>query len=100
MFPTSDMVDGFAQILERNQIQEALIDAYPQLAERIEVDDARPLLKIPTGRGGAVVIWKGTDKHITRWRIGCPQGADVVIHEPESMDEYPSIVAEALGLDA
>lgn len=98
MFPSSDMVNGFAQILERDQILEALIDAYPELADRIEADDARPLLTIPTGRGGTVAIWKGTDRYVTRWRVAVPTGASVVVHEPECMDDYPKIVGESLEL--
>ena len=41
------MNDGFTRLLERDQLHQLLVDVYPALADRIEVDDANPMLTIP-----------------------------------------------------
>ncbi|ATG50108.1 hypothetical protein CFK38_00160 [Brachybacterium vulturis] len=98
MFPSRDMMDGVERLLERDRVHQLLIDAHPTLADRIEIDDANPLLKIPTGFGGAVVMWKGEVDGTIRWRLAAPDGEGVKVLEPDSIEEFPCLVGEALGL--
>ena len=98
MLPTKDMNDGFTRLLERDQLHQLLVDVYPALADRIEVDDANPMLTIPTGHGGAVIMWKGESGGIIRWRLACPDGERVKVLEPASLEEFPPLVADALLL--
>jgi hypothetical protein len=62
MFPTRDLTDGVERLLERDRVHQLLIEAHPELEDRIEVDDANPMLTIPTGRGGAIILWKESTK--------------------------------------
>lgn len=98
MFPTRDLIDGFERLLERDRVRELLVDAHPELEDRIEVDDANPMLTIPTGHGGAVIMWKGESGGIIRWRLACPDGERVKVLEPASLEEFPPLVADALLL--
>ncbi|MDN5821837.1 MAG: hypothetical protein L0H39_10145 [Brachybacterium sp.] len=98
MFPARDMMDGVERLLERDRVHQLLIDAHPTLADRIEIDEANPLLKIPTGYGGTVIIWKGEVDGTIRWRLAAPDGDGVKVLEPDSIQEFPRLVGEALGL--
>lgn len=99
MFPSSDMTSGIEHLLERDRIAQAITEAHPELAEKIEVDDAKPLLKIPAPRGGYLVIARMTRKGIARWVVAVPDGPEPTIHEPENMAGYVEVVEDALGLD-
>lgn len=99
MFPSSDMLRGIEHLLERDRIANTISDAHPELAEKIEVDDAKPLLKISAPRGGYVIIARMTRQGITRWIVGVPDGPEPTIHEPENMAGYVEVVEDALGLD-
>ncbi|MCZ4328135.1 hypothetical protein [Brachybacterium paraconglomeratum] len=96
MFPTRDLTDGNERLLERDRVHQLLIDAHPELEDRIEVDDANPMLRIPTGLGGAIILWKGEHEGILRWRMAAPEGEGVSIVEPNSIEEFPQLVAERL----
>ena len=100
MFPTRDSIDGFERLLERDRVHQLLIDAHPELEDSIEVDDTNPMLSIPTGRGGAVILWKGEHEGIIRWRMAAPAGEDVSVVEPESIEEFPQLVAKELELSS
>lgn len=99
MFPTRETRDGFERLLERDQVHQLLIEAFPELADRIEVDEANPLLKIQTGRGGAVILWKGEVEGIVRWRLASPDGEGVKLSAPSSIKAFPQLVGQCLGLD-
>lgn len=96
MFPTRELSDGFERLLERDRVHQLLLEAHPELEDRIEVDDANPMLTIPTGRGGAIVLWKGDRAGIIRWRMAAPVDEGVAVVEPDSIEEFPELVAEAL----
>lgn len=100
MFPTRDQIDGVERLLERDRVHQLLVETHPELEDRIEVDDANPMLTIPTGRGGAIILWKGEHKGIIRWRMAAPDGDRVTVLEPASIDELPQMVAEKLGTSA
>lgn len=100
MFPSSDMTSGIEHLLERDRIAKAITDAHPELTEKIEIDEAKPLLKIPAPQGGYLVIARMTRHYITRWVVSVPDGPEPTIHEPEDMAGYVSVVEEALGLTA
>jgi len=100
MFPARNLTDGFERLLERDRVRQLLIEALPDLEDRIEVDDTNPMLTIPTGRGGAIILWKGEHKGITRWRMAAPKGEGSTVVEPDSIDEFPRMVAEELGTSA
>ena len=97
MFPTRDVIDGAERLLERDRIHQLLIEAQPGLEDRVKVDDANPMLTIPTGHGGAIILWKGDYKGIIRWRMAAPGGEGVTVLEPDSIEEFPDMVAEKLG---
>lgn len=99
MFPTREMRDGFGRLLERDQVHQLLLEAYPELADHIEVDETNPLLKIQTRRGGAVILWKGEVEGTTQWRLASPEGEGVKVSAPSSIEEFPRLVGESLGLD-
>ena len=100
MFPTRDLTDGVERLLERDRVHQLLIEAHPELEDRIEVDDANPMLTIPTGRGGAIILWKGEHEGIIRWRMASPDGEGVTVVEPDSIEELPQLVAEQLETSA
>ena len=100
MFPTRDLIDGYERLLERDRVHQLLLEAHPDLADRIEVDEANPLLRIPTGLGGALILWKGEHEGIIRWRMAAPDGEGVSVVEPDSIAEFPELVAEKLGESA
>lgn len=100
MFPTRAEIDGVERLIERDQIHQQLVEALPELKGRIEVDDASPMLTIPTGRGGAVILWKGEHEGSIRWRMAAPGGEGVVVLEPNSINEFPALVAERLRASA
>lgn len=100
MFPTRDLIDGFERLLERDRVHQLLIEAHPGLEGRIEVDDANPMLTIPTGRGGVIILWKGEHEGIIRLRLAAPAGEGETVVEPESIEKFPQLVAERLGAAA
>ena len=100
MFPTRAQIDGVERLIERDQIHQLLVEAHPELKDRIEVDDANPMLTIPAWRGGAVILWKGEHEGSIRWRMAAPGGGGVVVLEPNSINEFPTLVAERLGASA
>src|SRR5690625_1699916 len=46
MFPNRELIDGAERLLERDRIYQLLVEAHPELEDRITVDDASPMLKI------------------------------------------------------
>lgn len=98
MTPTHELSDGFERLMERDRVHQLLITSHPDLEDRIEVDDAAPLLKIPTALGGAIVLWKGEHKGVIRWRMAAPDGDGVKILEPDSIEEFPQLVGGTRAL--
>lgn len=99
MFPSRDAIDAAADVLQRERISQAIISAFPELEGTLVPDDSKPLLKIPYPAGGDVVIAKMTRHRIVRWVVAVPDTPDLTIHEPSSLDDYPRLVGEALGLE-
>ncbi|APX33994.1 hypothetical protein BH708_16190 [Brachybacterium sp. P6-10-X1] len=97
MFPTRELNDGFERLLERDRVHQLLLEAHPELEDRIEVDNANPMLTIPSGRGGAIILWKGDHAGIIRWRMAAPGREGVAVVEPDSIEDFPGLVAEALA---
>lgn len=99
MAPTAGTMGGFERFLERDRIHQALVGAYPELADRIEIDDGNPMMKIPAPQGGFVVIAKASRGGVARWVIAVPGASAPAVHEPNGMGDYPKIVGAALGLE-
>ena len=53
-----------------------------------------------TGRGGAIILWKGEHEGIIRWHLAAPEGEGVTMLEPGSIDEFPGMVADKLDASA
>ena len=96
MFHTRDLIDGYERLVERDRLHQLLVEAHPELEDRIEIGDANPMLTIATGHGGAIVLWKGEYEGVICWRMAAPDGAGVTVLEPDSIDEFPKMVAEKL----
>src|SRR5699024_12244916 len=56
MFPTRDLLDGYERLLERDRVHQLLLEARPELADRIEVDESNPVLRLPTRHGVARIL--------------------------------------------
>ena len=93
-----ELRDGFERLMERDRVHQLLFAAHPNLGDRIEVDDATPLLKIPTALRGAIVVWKGEHKGVIRWRMAAPNGGGVKLFEPDSIEELPQFVGGTRAL--
>lgn len=100
MFPTRELLASAERLLERDRVHQLLIDARPELEDRIEIDDAKPLLTIPTGRGGAIILWNSKHEGTIRWRMAVPGGDGVTVLEPNSIEDLPGLVAGRLGASA
>lgn len=91
-----DMTDAFADWLERDRIQRALIAARPGLAHTMVLDEVRPLLRIPSSDGGFIVVAKTFEGAATQWVVGVPARPEPIIHEPGSRDEIVRTVIDQL----
>ena len=80
MFPTRDLIDGYERLLERDRVHQLLLEAHPDLAD--------------------LILWKGEHEGIIRWRMAAPDGEGVSVVEPDSIAEFPELVAEKLGESA
>lgn len=101
MFSTRDMQEAFTDWLERDQIERALITARPDLAEQIILDEGRPVLRIPSPRGGFVVVAKPSSaRSVLRlpftWVVGMPSDSGLSFREPDSREELVALVLAAL----
>lgn len=96
MFPNRHQIDGVERLLERDRVRQLLIEAHPELEDRIEIDDANPMLTIPTGRGGSIILWKGEHEGVIRWRMAARDREGVTIVEPDSIEEFPHLVTKRL----
>lgn len=65
------------RLLERDRIHQLLVNALPDLKGHIEVDDANPMLSIPSAHAGAIVLWKSEHEGVIRWRMAAPDGNGV-----------------------
>lgn len=99
MFLTPDQVAAFGDWLERERIRQDLIAARPELAERIELDELRPLLRILRCRGSAVLVARLDDSAPTPWVVGVP-GPPAVVHDVATRAELVRRVLGALDATA
>lgn len=99
MFPSRDALDVADDILQRERISQAIISAFPELEDEILLDDRKPLLTIRYPAGGYIVIAKMTRHRVVRWVVAVPDAPEPTLHEPSSLEEYPRVVGEALGLE-
>ena len=98
MFPTRDVVDAADDVLQRERISQAILSAHPELEDRLVEDETRPMLLIPHPAGGQIVIAKMRREHLVRWVLMVPASPEPTLHEPSSLEEYPRLIGEALGI--
>ena len=93
MFPTRDALDAAGTVLQRDQIRRAL-----QLEGTLVEHEDRPVLTLPHPAGGQIVIAKMRREHLVRWVLMVPASPEPTLHEPSSLEEYPRLIGEALGI--
>lgn len=93
-----DVPDAVDDFLQRERISQAILSALPELEGRVAAADGKPVLTIPHTTGGQIVIAKMLRNHILRWVVAVPGTSEPTIHEPSSLEDYPRLVGEALGL--
>ena len=98
MFPTHDTLDAAGTVLQRDRIRQALLAALPQLEGTLVEHEDRPMLTLPHPAGGQIVIAKLRREHLVRWVLMVPASPEPTLHEPSSLEEYPRLIGEALGI--
>lgn len=93
---THDMAEAFGDWLELDRIQDALLDARPELDGAFARDAARPLLRIERPAGGALVVARSAEEGAERWIVGIPGGQSPVLHDVNTLDEVVAIVLHTL----
>lgn len=96
MLFTPAMVEIFGDWLEREQIQDALISARPDLDGRTVPHEDRPLLRIPRQDGGVVLVAKTADEEHTGWVVGDPRPHTPTLRGASTVEELVEQVLEAL----
>lgn len=99
MFPSRDILKATDDFLQREDISQAIVSAFPELEDRILPGEGRPFFRIPYPAGGFVTIAKMTRGRVLRWVVAVPDAPEPTIHEPSSLEDYPRLVADALGLE-
>lgn len=96
MLFTPSMIEVFSDWLEREQIQDALISARPDLEGRIMPHEERPLLRIPRQDGGVVLVAKTSDEEGPGWVVGSPHPHTPTLRAASTVEELVEQVLEAL----
>ena len=99
MYLSRDVLDAADDFLQRERTSWTIVTAFPELKGVILLDDGRPFLKIPFPSGGYVTIATMARHRVLRWVAAVPDTPGLTIHEPSSLEEYPRLVGEALGLE-
>lgn len=92
---TGDMADAFGDWLERERIHEALVTALPELADSLELDEERPLLRVPLTGGGTMLVAKTDEEPMAPWVVGISDQHSPTVHETASLGEIVRRVLEA-----
>lgn len=93
---TRDMADAFGDWLERERIHQALVAARPALGGILELDEDRPLLRIPRAGGTDVLVAKTADEPRAGWIVGIPDPHSPTLHETSSLGDLVRRVLEVL----
>lgn len=96
MLLNADQVAAFGDWLERDRIRLDLIAARPELADRIELDDARPLLRILRPRRAAVLVARTDAVGSSAWVVGVPDRPAPRVHDAPTREVLVRRVLEAL----
>lgn len=91
---TRDMADAFGDWLERERIRRALVTARPELADSLELDEERPLLRVPLTDGESILIAKTDEEPMAPWVVGIPDRRSPTVHETTSLGEIVRWVLE------
>lgn len=97
MFLTHDMADAFGDWLECHRLRRTLIAALPELADAVNIDDHRPLLRIRRPVGDALIIARAADDSAGLWIVGIPDQPAPAVHDANSPEVVVGIVLGALG---
>lgn len=93
---TRDLAVAFSDWLEREQIRRALLAAHPELEGELLLDPERPLLRIPRGGSGDVLLARLDEVDGGSWLVGVAGTPEPVLHEALSPDEAARIALSAL----
>src|SRR5699024_10768981 len=92
---TRDMADAFGDWLERERIHEALVTALPELADSLELDEARPLLRVPLTGGGTLLVPTTDWEPMAPWVGDISYQHSLTVHETASLGEIVRRVLKA-----
>lgn len=93
---TRHLAVAFGDWLEREQIRRALLAAHPELEGELLLDPERPLLRIPRGGSGDVVLARLDGEDGVSWLVGVAGSPEPVLREASSPDEAARIALEVL----
>ncbi len=94
---TRDHALAFGDWLEREQIRDALLAEHPELEGELLLDVERPLLRIPRGGSGPVIVARVEEADGEGcWLVGVAGALDPVLREAPSPAEAARLALEAL----
>lgn len=96
MLLSLDMAAAFGDWLEREEIQHALVSARPELSGRLELDEDRPLLRVPLGDGRRALVAKIADRSAPHWAVGIPHPQAPTLRETNSLEDVVDQVLAVL----
>ena len=94
---TRDLAVAFGDWLEREQIRRALLEERPELEGALHLDPERPLLSVPRGDTGPVIVVRLHEEDGAAWLVGIAGGDDPVLHEASSPEEAARITLDVLA---
>lgn len=109
MLFTPAMASAFGDWLEREQIRDALVNARPELAELVTLDQQRPLLRIALPAGGSVIVARMAAVEPAPWVVGVVGVVGLVgaaevaavsapaLHEVRTADEVTALVLDLVA---
>lgn len=96
MLLTPDQVASFGDWLKCDRIRRALVAARPELAERIVLDEARPLLRILRTDGRSVLVARTDEDSPAPWVVGVPGPSGPALLDVSSPEQIVQRVLEGL----
>ena len=94
---TRDHALAFGDWPERERIRLALLAEHPELEGEMLLDPERPLLRIPRGGSGQVIVARVEEADGEGcWLVGVAGALDPVLHEASSPAEAARLALEAL----
>lgn len=94
---TRALAVAFGDWLEREQIRRALLAERPELEGELLLDPERPLLRIPRGERGPVIVARLDEADGATWLVGVADTVDPVLREASSPEEAARITLDVLG---